>query len=222
MSYKTRLLHVADSAQVGARIEVAATIAIAQEAHLIGAASIGVSRLIEEAVAANPYNPTVTPYLDTLRQQASARLDKFDEQVRRIGVHSFERRLIDDEASGGIIVQAHRSDLVVVGQSDPEEPTRAIDADLPEYVAVSSGTPVLISRRRVNAFNGNLSSARALRNRPKSSIYWPLAGLPLLSEPPADDPEVRGDGIAVSDCLRVSDRALLTRPAITSFGDRLR
>ena len=174
MSYKTILVHVDDSAHVAARIAVAATIAIAQEAHLIGAALTGVSRFIEEAVASNPYDPAITPYLDTLRQRASARLDKFDEQVRRIGVHSFEKRLIDDEASGGIILQARHSDLVVVGQSDPEQLTRAVDADLPEYVAISSGTPVLIvpfadvspnvGRHVLIAWNGSREARRAVQD----------------------------------------------------------
>ena len=153
MPYKTILVHVDDSANVAARIEIAAKIAIAQEAHLIGTAVTGISRFIKEAVIANPFDPAITPYLDTLRQRAVVRLDKFDEQARRIGVHSFERRLIDDEASGGISLQARHSDLVVVGQSDPDGPALAVDADLPEYVAMTSGTPVLII-----PFSGKFSS----------------------------------------------------------------
>lgn len=144
MSYKTILVHVDDSAHVAARIAAAAAIAIAQDAHLIGAAVTGISRFVDEAVAVNPYNPAITPYLDTLRKRALVCLDRFDEQVRRIGVLSFERRLVDDEVSGGLSLQARYSDLVVVGQSDPGEPARAVDANFPEYVAVTSGTPVLI------------------------------------------------------------------------------
>ena len=174
MSYKTILVHVDDSPHVAARIEVAATIAMAQDAHLIGAALTGISRFVKEAVAVNPYDPAITPYLDTLRQRAAVYLDKFDEQARRIGVHSFERRLVDDEASGGISLQARYSDLVVVGQSDPEQPPRAVDADFPEYVAVSSGTPVLIipyantfstvGTRAMIAWNGSREARRAVQD----------------------------------------------------------
>ena len=174
MSYKTILVHVDDSMHLAARIDVAAKIAIAQDAHLIGAALTGISRFIEEAVASNPYNPAITPHLESLRQRASARLDKFDEQVQRLGVHSFERRLIDDEAGGGISLQARHSDLVVVGQSDPEEPTRAVDADLPECVAITAGTPVLIvpsadvfpnvGMHVLIAWNGSREARRAVQD----------------------------------------------------------
>ena len=174
MSYKTILVHVDDSAHVAARIRVAATIAIAQEAHLIGATSTGVSRFIEEAVASNPYSPVITPYLDTLRQRASARLEKFDEQVRRIGVHSFERRLIDDEVSGSISQQARYSDLVVVGQSDPGEPSATEGNDFPEFVVLHSGCPVLVvpytgefnnfGEKVLIAWDGGLEAKRAVHN----------------------------------------------------------
>jgi nucleotide-binding universal stress UspA family protein len=174
MSYKTILVHVDASRHVAARIDVAAKIAMAQEAHLIGAALTGISRFIEDAVAVNPSDPAIAPYLDTLRKRASECLDRFDEQVRRIGVNSFERRLVDDEASGGISLQARYSDLVVVGQSDPDEAPRALDADFPEYVAVSSGTPVLIvpfagsfpstGSHAVIGWNGSREARRAVQD----------------------------------------------------------
>lgn len=174
MSYKTILVHVDDSSHAATRIEVAAAIAMAQNAHLIGAAVTGVSRFIEEAVAANPYSPAITPYLDTLRQRASVSLDKFEEQVHRIGVRSFERRLSDDEGSGGIGLQARYSDLVVVGQSDPAEPAHAVDVDFPEYVALTSGAPVLIipfarefprvGLHAVVAWNGSREARRAVQD----------------------------------------------------------
>lgn len=174
VSYKTILVHVDDAANVAARVEIAATIAIAQEAHLIGATLTGISRFIEEAVVANSYNPAITPYLDTLRQRAALRLDEFDEQVRHIGVHSFERQLIDDDASGGINLAARHSDLVVVGQSDPDRPALALETDLPKYVAMTSGTPVLVipfagkfpsvGMHVMIAWNGSREASRAVQD----------------------------------------------------------
>ena len=168
------LVHVDDSANVAARIEIAATIAIAQEAHLTGAAVTGISRFIEEAVIADPYDPAITPYLDTLRQRAAVRLDRFDGQAQRIGVHSFERQLIDDGANGGISLQARHSDQVVVGQNDPIGPALAVDADLPEYVAMTSGTPVLVipfagkfpsvGMHVMIAWNGSREARRAVQD----------------------------------------------------------
>ena len=213
MSYKTILVHVDDSAHAAARIDVAASIAMTQEAHLIGAALTGVSRFVKEAVAVNPYNPAITPYLDTLRQRASARLDRFEEQVRRIGVHSFERRLLDDEASGGISLQARHCDLVIVGQSDPDSPTGAVDGDLPAYVAMTAGTPVLIvpyadlfpsvCMHALIAWNGSREARRAVQDA------MPLLQAALRVEVVVFNPAERSDllgGEPGTDIIRFLQR----------------
>ncbi|MBC7415551.1 MAG: universal stress protein [Herminiimonas sp.] len=144
MTYKTILVHVDDTRHVAARVEIAANLAIAQDAHLIGAALSGVSRFIEQAVAVNPDDPAIRPYLDTLRRRANAALDRFHEQAGRLGLLSVERRLVDDETTDGIALQARYCDLVVVGQTDPDEPVLTVRPDFPEYIATSSGAPVLI------------------------------------------------------------------------------
>ena len=54
MSYRTILVRVDESRHVEARIEIAANIAVTENAHLIGAAMTGVSRFLYETVALNP------------------------------------------------------------------------------------------------------------------------------------------------------------------------
>ena len=173
MSYKTILVQIDDSLNVQARVEIAASIAIAQEAHLIGAVLTGVSRFIANAVATNPDDPAITLYLDILRQRASVCLDRFDEQVQRLGAHSFERRLVDDDAGEGISLQARYCDLAVLGQSDPNEPIRLDGAGVPDYVTMTAGTPVLIvpasgsfsgpGRHVLIAWNGSPEARRAIQ-----------------------------------------------------------
>lgn len=153
MPYKTILVHVDASARAAARIDLAATLALQHDAHLIGAALTGVSRFIEQAVVIDPGDPAITPYLDRLRQRASNALDLFERQAQQIGVPLVERRLVDDEVAGGISVQARYCDLVVVGQGDPDDPDGLLRADFPEYVAMTSGAPVLVVPKAPAAMN---------------------------------------------------------------------
>lgn len=174
MSYKTVLVHVDQSKNVSARIEMAAGIAISENAHLIGAAMTGISRFLFETVTINPQEASITPYLDTLRQRANQNLEKFDQVMQQAGVLSFEKRLVDDEAAGGISLQARYCDLVVIGQYDPDEISPYLQSDFPEYVALNSGCPVLIvpyagifrnvGSRVLIAWNGSKESRRAVQS----------------------------------------------------------
>lgn len=174
MSYKTILVHVDQSRNVSARIEIAASIAISENAHLVGAAMTGISRFLYETVTVNPKDAAIAPYLDTMRQRATQTLEKFDKVMQQAGVLSFESRLVDDEAAGGISLQAHYCDLVVVGQFDPDEVSPYLQPDFPEYVVMNSGCPVLIvpyagvfrnvGSKVLIAWNGSKESRRAVQN----------------------------------------------------------
>ena len=174
MAYKTILVHVDDSPHMPARVGIAAALAVAQDAHLVGAAMTGLSRFIEQAVAVNPYDPHITPYLDKLNASAASALDRFEEEARRLGVTSVERRLVDDDVIGGIALQARYCDLAIVGQHDPDEPVLTGGSDFPEYVAISSGAPVLIvpfagrfprvGSRVLIAWNGSREARRAVQD----------------------------------------------------------
>ena len=174
MSYKTILAHVDDSTNVNTRIELAAQLAMTEQAHLIGTALTGVSRFLYETVATDASDPNITPYLETLRQRAEQTLIPFETIAQRIGVPSIEKRLTDDEASIGLSLQARYSDLVVLGQYNPEGNAPSSYANLPEYVAMHSGCPVLIipyvgvsssvGERVLIAWNGSLEAKKAVRN----------------------------------------------------------
>ncbi len=174
MTYKTILVHVDHSRQPGARIELAAQLAAADGAHLIGAASTGISPFLRQSAGAYPDNPTIAPFLDVLRNRADAALAHFEQLAQRSGVPSFERRLIDDEAAPGISLNARYCDLVVLGQNDPDEPYAPFGPDFPEYVAVNSGCPVLIvpyagDFKSIGAdvligWNGSLEARRAVHD----------------------------------------------------------
>ena len=174
MSYKTILVHVDDARNADTRIELAARLAVAEDAHLIGVAFSGVSRFLYETVATSASDPDVTPYLDVLRQHAKQTLILFENIAQRIGVVSIENRLIDDEAATGLSMQARYADLLVLGQFDPDGNAPSTYANLPEYVAMNSGCPVLIvpyaskfssiGERVLIAWNGGIEATKAVRN----------------------------------------------------------
>lgn len=178
MSYKTILLHVDQSRNASERIRLAATIARNENAHLIGAALTGVSRYIYQTGLMADTDPNLTEHLsahlDLLRQRARQALAEFERIAQSMEVSSFETVLIDDEAGAGICLQARYSDLVVIGQTDLNEPSPAVMPDFPEYVVMNSGRPVLIvpyagrfnnaGTRVVVAWDASAGATRAVTN----------------------------------------------------------
>jgi nucleotide-binding universal stress UspA family protein len=150
MSYKTVLVHVDESEHASERIKLAAGIAMAEHAHLIGTAMTGASRyLVQTQMLAERY-PNLKTHLDFLRERALRGLEEFDITAQRIGIPSYEKRLVDDEAGAGICLQARYADLVVIGQNDPDELSPVVMPDFPEYVVLNSGRPVLVVPRTGN------------------------------------------------------------------------
>ena len=144
MTYKTVLLHVDDSASRGARIDAAASIAQACGGHLTGVALTGVSRLLYQNQPDIDADPNLALHLNFLRERAARALDGFEQQVRAAGVASFEQRVVDDEAAGGMSLLARYADLVVISQYNAKDKSPSVMRDFPAYVLLHSGRPVLI------------------------------------------------------------------------------
>lgn len=102
MSYRTILVHVDDFRRAGERINIAANIALADNAHLIGAAMTGISNALYPFGVIDPAADDFWPILDTLQARANRALAEFESAAQRMGVASFEKRLVEDEAGGGV------------------------------------------------------------------------------------------------------------------------
>lgn len=144
MSYKTVLVHLDESSGNLQRVAVAAGIAHACGGHLLGVALTGVSRLLYQDGVGEGQDPNLELHLDFLRQRAARALAGFDETAAANGLASFEQRVLDDEAGGGISLQARYADLVVIGQYDPDQSARSVMSDFPAHVLLHSGRPVLL------------------------------------------------------------------------------
>lgn len=144
MTYKTVLLHIDDSAGRAARIAAAASIAQACGGHLTGVALTGVSRLLYQNQPDLDADPNLSLHLNFLRERATRALDGFEQQVRAAGVVSYEQRVVDDEAAGGISLLTRYADLVVISQYNAKDKSPSVMRDFPAYVLLHSGRPVLI------------------------------------------------------------------------------
>lgn len=172
MSYKTVLVHVDQSGQASVRIRVAAEIARAQQAHLVGAAVTGISRYVFDSGGFNLHDPIFSHHLEHLRRYARDGLAKFETLAKAAGVDEVEPRVVDDDAAGGIALQARYADLTVIGQFDPSEPVPGLMSNFPEHVILQSGRPVLVVpyagkfsgqfRKAVIGWDGSIAASRAI------------------------------------------------------------
>jgi nucleotide-binding universal stress UspA family protein len=144
MSYKTLLVHVDQSEAAKTRIRFAAQLAVANEAHLIGVAVTGISHYMVQSFGPSFGDTNFAFTLDTLRGSATKALEVFNAIVEEEGVLSSESVIESDEAASGIALQARYADLIVIGQTDLDQPSPSVMADFPEYLIVNSGRPVLI------------------------------------------------------------------------------
>ncbi|HEU4374080.1 MAG TPA: universal stress protein [Telluria sp.] len=174
MSYKTILVHVDQSPHAEARIALAARIAADQGAHLIGAAMTGISRYVYHGANVDVARTVLDAQRDALSGKANESLDRFDAIAATLAGLSFERRLVDDDAGGGLAMQALYADLVVLSQFDRDDAVARVDPDLPAYVILNSACPVLmvpyigppaaVGTHALVAWDESLQASRAVSN----------------------------------------------------------
>lgn len=172
MNYKTILVHADESRHAQQRFELAASIALEHEAHLVGAAATAVPGTFYLPEMIGESTMPLTAYLEYLRQRAQDVLIQFEGTARRAGVSSFEARIVEDEAGAGLCLQARYADLLVVGQTDPDESLPALRPGFAEYVVLNAGRPVLVvpyagrfattGRRIMLAWDASMEASRAV------------------------------------------------------------
>ena len=184
--YKTIVVHVDGSPSQACRLQAAALLANAHDAHLVGAAPTGMSWLDLALLSGSMAVPMPLEDFHGLRDAAAQHLERFHEEAARFGVASVEGRIVEDVPDYALLMQARYADLVVVGQNPDvnayagaEVPVAVNVRGLPEKVALQSGRPVLvvpdsyagerIPGTVVAGWNGSLQALRAL-----------TAALPLL------------------------------------------
>lgn len=144
MNFKTLLVHVDTSKQAAIRIDLAAQMAMKYDAHLIGVAMTGISRVVFQDNPIRPPDPVLLHHVDALRDHARRALQQFEDRAHLAGVPSIESRLVDDDPAAGMSIQTRYADLTVIGQFDPDDPVPGLMSDFPASVMMQSAHPVLI------------------------------------------------------------------------------
>jgi nucleotide-binding universal stress UspA family protein len=144
MSYKTILVHVDHSPHGEARVRAAAALALAHEAHLTGAAMVGLARIALDDSGADLGLALIASQMAHLRGHAEGALARFDASARAAGVPTYEARLVDDDAENGLALQARYADLVVISQWDPEDACSRLAPGLAAHVMKAGGRPLLV------------------------------------------------------------------------------
>jgi len=144
MNIKTLLVHADASRQAPTRIGLAAQLAMTHDAHLVGVAMTGISRIIFEDNPIRPPNAVLIHHVEGLRDRARLALKNFEDIARQAGVSSMESRLVEDDPASGMAIQTRYADLAVVGQFDPDDPMPGLMSDFPASVFMQGVRPVLI------------------------------------------------------------------------------
>lgn len=174
MSYKTILVHVDQSTRAEHVAQLASRLALAAEGHLVGVACTGIDRLRYQYSGAALGMPVGFDDFPALTERAERALDGFEAAARRMGVTAPERRRVDDEGDIGLTLQSRYCDLLVLGQPDPDQPSR-----LPQELILHIARPVLmvpfygqfeqVGNHPLLAWDGGMEATRAI-----------TAALPLL------------------------------------------
>jgi nucleotide-binding universal stress UspA family protein len=169
MSFKTILVHCDGTKSVSQRMAVAAGLAERFGAHLVGLHArqpFMTPVFFDGAVATEAIFKV---YEESVEADRSAARTAFAAATK--GRHlSTEWRAVDGNADTELAVHARYADLLVVGQTSPDEPT-ATPADLPESVVLATGRPALVvphigvtsppGRNVLLCWNASRESARA-------------------------------------------------------------
>ncbi|KVN30532.1 universal stress protein UspA [Burkholderia pyrrocinia] len=169
MSYKSIAVHFDTSAGAHARLEFALRLARRFGAHLTGVAAIYTPEPTSFYVMAGSAD-----YFRELRERRDERLAAlerlFHAETLRAKVSGNWIRA-DVRANAAMLHHARHADLMIAGQSDPNDPETFVDDQFPENLVLSAGRPVLfvpyagafksIGERVLVAWDGSREAVRA-------------------------------------------------------------
>jgi len=233
MSYKTLLVQIDQSAQSIERVHLAAALANTEQAHLIGTSMTGISRVVFEAGVFKHHDPAFDHHVQLLRQYAKKSIELFENATERQPGLSSESRLLDDDAVGGISLQARYADLVLIGQFDTSAGVPGLLPSFPESVLMNCVRPVLVlpsiyrfsalPSSAIVAWDGSMTAARAI-----------TAALPLLKRAgkvglvvfnPGERPDTHGEQPGADMALYLSRQGVpvevMVRETSIDVGDAM-
>jgi len=179
MTIKDILVHVDGSDRSRVRMDIAFQLAKVHGAHLTGL-------FVESNYNVTAYTPGEFKrgYNERSRSAGAASKLLFEERAKRNGVTTEWRQLDqegirDSDVIDQVILHGHYVDLIIIGQSDPDN-NGNLPVELPDRVVLGAGRPVLVvpysgsydlgSVNAIVAWNGGREAVRAVND-----------GLPFLA-----------------------------------------
>jgi len=172
MDYATIMVHLDASRHVHQRLHLAAQLALAYQARLVGLLAVGKPdpRAIRYLVDGDRY---LTSYNEWQRRVGEAARQAFEGETRELAI-STEWRAPDWATAYTVQAEAHLADLLVVGQPDPSDSDAFTEDNFVESVVLRCGRPVLVvpyagrfpsvGKNVMVAWNGSREAARAIRD----------------------------------------------------------
>lgn len=177
MTYKTILVQCDAARNVAHRLGVAAELAQQQGAHLVGLHARQPFQTPAFADGGFPMDDFFKSYEANLKADQATAAAAFEKAIK--GRHlSTELRVVDGFVDSVLATHARYADLLVLGQTDPEN-TLPTPADLPEAVALASGRPVLVVPY-IGVTNPPGKTVMLCWNASRESAHAATAALPLL------------------------------------------
>ena len=170
MAIRDIILHQGTDLRSAARLDTAVALAKAHEARVIGVfAKVDPGAPEYWWMAFGKKN--MARWLSALEDSAAEAQRAFETRLTEQGVDG-EWRVLNGSPTDALMACARHGDLVVLGQSDPDE--AAGDGDLPDQLILGAGVPVLVvpyagtfgtvGRRVMVAWNGAREAIRALHD----------------------------------------------------------
>ncbi|RZF25681.1 universal stress protein [Paraburkholderia sp. UYCP14C] len=143
MSYKTLLVHIDDSRRCDARVELALELAQRWDAHLIGlyAVSEGISRPLFGTD--DRFVAQLTALTADRRKMAQRAFLAAAERAGRAA----EWRAPEGSPVDVTTLHARHTDLLVLGQPDPQDPASYVERNFVGEVVLGAGRPALVIPR---------------------------------------------------------------------------
>lgn len=168
MAIKDILVHVGADRRVTERLDIAVRLAGEHDAHLTGVHML-TRPVLPGYVEMSIGDAVLERHYQELRRQGEDRRREFDARMAREGLrHDF--LLLEGPAEASLTLAARHCDLLVLGQSEDDDPGSLLD--LPDSLILSAGRPVLVvpyagshagcGRRIMVAWNGSREAARAV------------------------------------------------------------
>ncbi|MHA7205581.1 universal stress protein, partial [Burkholderia pseudomallei] len=172
MSYKSILVHLDTSDRARARLETALTLARQFGAYLSAVFAVYTPEPTSFYVMAG----TADYFADQQRRRDEKRaaLERlFHAELKRADVEG-QWIVADARANEAVPHYARYADLVIAGQTDPDDPETYVDDSFPDTLVLSAGRPVLllpyagmpsaIGTRVLVAWDGSREATRAVHD----------------------------------------------------------